>query len=59
MQFYAKKMGTIENALGRQLLQEFKSTNLSGFARTRCPSVTKLRSCSDINQAKDDTLQPE
>ena len=39
--------------------QKIKNTHLSGFARTRCPSVTKLLSCRDINHAKDETLHKE
>ena len=31
-------------------------TYFNGSASTRCPMVTKLVSCIDINQAKDETL---
>lgn len=53
----AKKCARLEMH-SYQLLQECIGTNLCGFARTRCPSFTNLRSCSDMNQAKEDTLQP-
>jgi len=32
-------------------------TYFKGFAKTRCPMVTKLVSWFDINQASDETLQ--